>query len=76
MAEWLEQASQWHEMYCHNLEVMSSNSSRVELGVRCTSVLIKSYLNKKYNHIAKNSTTPLINIDKWDSSMHLYMFTQ
>ena len=25
MAEWSEQASQWHEMYCHDLEVMSSN---------------------------------------------------
>ena len=32
MAEWLEQASQWHEMCCHDLEVMSSNPSRVELG--------------------------------------------
>ena len=33
MAEWLEQASQWQEMYCHDLEVMSSNPDRVELGV-------------------------------------------
>ena len=39
MAEWLEQASQWHEMYSHNLEVMSSNPGRIELGVRSTSVL-------------------------------------
>ena len=31
MAEWLEQASQWHEMYCHDLEVMSSNPGWVEL---------------------------------------------
>ena len=38
-AEWLEQASQWHEMYCHDLEVMSLNPSRVKLGARCTSVL-------------------------------------
>ena len=38
MAKWLEQASQWHEMYCHDLEVMSSNPSQVELGVRITSV--------------------------------------
>ena len=38
MAEWLEQVSQWHEMYCHNLEVMSSNPSRVELGVLGTAV--------------------------------------
>ena len=34
MAKWLEQAYQWHEMDCHNLEVMSSNPSWVELGVR------------------------------------------
>ena len=27
MAEWLEQASQWYGMYCHDLEVMSSNRS-------------------------------------------------
>ena len=39
MAEWLEQASQWHEMYCHDLEVMSSNPGRVELGVLGTSAL-------------------------------------
>ena len=38
MAEWLEQASQWHEMYYHNLEVMSLNPSQVEFGVRRTSV--------------------------------------
>ena len=25
MAECLEQASQWYKMYCHDLEVMSSN---------------------------------------------------
>ena len=25
MVKWLEQASQLHEMYCHDLEVMSSN---------------------------------------------------
>ena len=28
MAEWLEQASQWHEMYCRDLEVMSLNPGR------------------------------------------------
>ena len=39
MAKWLEQASQWHEMYCHDLEVMSSNPGRVELGVLGTSAL-------------------------------------
>ena len=39
MAEWLVQASQRHEMYCHDLEVMSSNPGLVELGVCGTSVL-------------------------------------
>ena len=38
MAEWLEQASQWHEMCCHDLEVMSSNPGQVELGVVSTEV--------------------------------------
>ena len=40
MAEWLEQASQWHKMYCHDLEAMSSNLGWIELGVHCTSVQI------------------------------------
>ena len=39
MAEWLEQASQLQEMYCHDVELMSSNPGRVELGVHSTSVL-------------------------------------
>ena len=39
MAKWLKQTSQWHEMCCHDLEVMSSNSGRVELRVLGTSVL-------------------------------------
>ena len=28
-AKWLDQASQWHEMYCHDLEVMSSVGSNL-----------------------------------------------
>ena len=41
MAEWLEQASQWHEMYCHDdLEAMSSNPGQVDLGVGSTSVYV------------------------------------
>ena len=47
MAKWLEQASQWHEMYCHNLEVMSLNSSRVELGMRSTSALSRNWTKNK-----------------------------
>ena len=38
----LERASQWHELYCYDLEVMSSNPGRVELGVRGTSVLSRT----------------------------------
>ena len=38
MGNWLEQASQWHETYCHDLEVMSSNLGLVELGLSSTSV--------------------------------------
>ena len=47
VAKWLEQASQWHEMYCHDLEVMSSNPGRVELGVHSTSALSHTW-NSKY----------------------------
>ena len=43
MAEWLEQASQWHDMYCHDLAVMSSNPGHVELGVRSTSALSRTW---------------------------------
>ena len=39
MARWLEQASQWHEMYCHDLKVMSLNPGLAELGIHSTSVL-------------------------------------
>ena len=30
---------QWHEVYCHDLEVMSLNPGQVKLGVHCNSVL-------------------------------------
>ena len=43
MVQWTlheEQVSQWYEMYCHDLEVMSSNPSRVELGVHSTSAQV------------------------------------
>ena len=45
VAKWLEQASQWHEIYCHHLEVMSSNPGWVELGLRSTSVLSHAWCN-------------------------------
>ena len=37
MAQWLRQASQGHEMCCHDLEIMGSNPSQVEHGVHSTS---------------------------------------
>ena len=48
LCEWLGWVSQGCEMYCGELEVMGSNPSRVELGVRSTS---KSYLNPKVRMI-------------------------
>ena len=38
MAQWLRQASQGHEMYCHDLEVMGLNPGWVDLGVHGTFV--------------------------------------
>ena len=43
MAEWLEQASQWHEMYRLNLEVTSSIPGQLELWVCGTSVLSRTW---------------------------------
>ena len=37
-------------MYCHDLEVMSLNPDQVELGVRCTSVLLEPKISA-YNDI-------------------------
>ena len=44
--ESLEQAFQWHEMYCHDLEVMSSNSSGGS-NLGCITVLAKSFSKQK-----------------------------
>ena len=51
MTEWLEQASQWHEMHCHDLEVMSSNPGWVKLRVLGTSVLSRTWT--KNNNLAQ-----------------------
>ena len=51
MAKWVEQASQWHEMYCHDLEVMSSNPSWVKLRVLGTSVLSRTWIKNIQVHI-------------------------
>ena len=55
MVEWWEQASQWHEMYCHDLEVMSSKPGRVELGVRSTSALSRTWTKNIDNQIKRTS---------------------
>ena len=57
MAKWLEQASQWHEMYGHDLEVMNSNPGRVELQVHGTSVLSRTWIKiKKVNwHLGQSN---------------------
>ena len=60
MAEWLEQTSQWYEIYCHDLEVMSSHPGWVELGVRRTSVLSRSWANKINFLCIGLSESPLI----------------
>ena len=43
-----EQASQWHEIYRHDLEVMSSNPSQVELRVCCASVLSRTWIQNTW----------------------------
>ena len=70
MAKWLEQASQWHEMYCHDLEVMSSNPGQVKLGVRSTSVLSRTWSKNIFlrkiprycNHLTKAKHLYTLNI--------------
>ena len=37
MAEWLALAPQGQKMYCHDLEVMGSNTAQGKLGVRSAS---------------------------------------
>ena len=48
MTKWLEQASQWHEMYCHDLEVVSSDPIWIELGVRSTSIQSRAWSKNIY----------------------------
>ena len=42
VAKWLEQTSYGCEIYCHDLEVVSSNPIRIELGMHSTSVLSRT----------------------------------
>ena len=59
MAKWLEQVSQWHERYCHDLEVMSSNPSRVERGVRSTSVLSRTWSKNENEQLSEYKSNML-----------------
>ena len=45
MAGWLQQAPQWHEVYCHDLEVMSLNPGWVEIWVRGTSLMLEQQIS-------------------------------
>ena len=49
MAKWLKQASQRHEMCCHDLEIMNLNPCRVKLGALGTSVLSPTSIKIKYS---------------------------
>ena len=61
MAKWLEQASQWHDIYSHDLEVMSLKPGRVELGVLGTSVLSHTWIKIKLvlSYLILDSSTTL-----------------
>ena len=54
--EWLEQASQCHEMDCHDLEAVSSNPGWVELGVRRTSVPSHTWTKHKHTQFNTHPT--------------------
>ena len=60
MAEWLQQTSQCHERYWHNLEVMSSNPSLFKLGVHSTSVQSRTWTPKNPFPTAVERTQPSI----------------
>ena len=54
MAKWLERESQWHEMFRHDLEVISLNPIRIELGVPSTSVLSRTWIKNMYKYQHKD----------------------
>ena len=57
-------ASQWHEMNCYELEVMSSSPDRAELGVRGTSALSRTWTKHILNLLCVfSSTTTTTTID-------------
>ena len=59
--QWLRRASQGHEMYCHDMEVMSSDSSWIELRVRSRLLLSKSILSSHSgNNQRVGSSAPVV----------------
>ena len=62
MAEWLEEASQWHDMYCHDLEAISSNPCQVELGVHSTSLLSRTWTKHKQKNIYLYKSAEIISL--------------
>ena len=64
-AEWLDQALQWHEMYCHDLEIMSLNPDQVELWVHTTSVQVvlepKLQISMEHHDPMKTENSRLVN---------------
>ena len=65
MAKWLERASQWHETYCHDLEVMSLNPGLVELGLRNTSVALDPKISIANAPVYLRAYVFEITSDKW-----------
>ena len=57
MAEWLEQASQQHEMYCHDLEVMRSNFGYVVLQSK---VILQRKILSQVSKICSNIINTII----------------
>ena len=55
MAEGLEQTCQWHEIYCHDLEVMSLNPGSAELGLHSTSVLSRTWTKNNITTVTTHS---------------------
>ena len=62
MAVWLEQASQWYEVCCHDLEVMSSNPGWVELGMYSTSVPSRTWTKHIIEYLAEHNVFTWLSI--------------
>ena len=52
--------SQWHEVYCHDLAVVSSNPGRVELGVRSTFVPSRTWTKHKNDFLNQHAAELMV----------------